>query len=125
MSKLTGKVAVVTGASKGIGAAIAKSLAAEGASVVVNYASSKAGADTVVSATTPAGGKAVAVRGDVSKPAEAQGIIDAAIQNFGHLDILVNNSGVYEFSPVETFTEEHYHKIFNVNVLGLLLTPQP
>ena len=99
MSKLTGKVAVVTGASKGIGAAIAKSLAAEGASVVVNYASSKAGADAVVSAITAAGGKAVAVGGDVSKAAEAQGIIDAAIKNFGRLDILVNNSGVYEFAP--------------------------
>jgi len=124
MSKLTGKVAVVTGASKGIGAAIAKSLAAEGASVVVNYASSKAGADTVVSTITSAGGKAVAVQGDVSKAAEAQGLIDAAIKNFGHLDILVNNSGVYEFSPIESFTEEHYNKIFNVNVLGLLLTTQ-
>src|SRR6202162_2368581 len=124
MSKLTGKVAVVTGASKGIGAAIAKSLAAEGASVVVNYASSKSGADAVVSAITASGGKAVAVRGDVSKPTEAQGIIDAAIKNFGHLDILVNNSGVYEFSPIESFTEEHYNKIFNVNVLGLLLTTQ-
>jgi 3-oxoacyl-[acyl-carrier protein] reductase len=124
MSKLTGKVAVVTGASKGIGAAIAKSLAAEGAAVVVNYASSKSGADTVVSAITGAGGKAVAVQGDVSKAAEAQDIIDAAIKNFGHLDILVNNSGVYEFSPIESFTEEHYNKIFNVNVLGLLLTTQ-
>ena len=124
MSKLTGKVAVVTGASKGIGAAIAKSLAAEGASVVVNYASSKAGADTVVSAITAAGGKAVAVGGDVSKAAEAQGIIDAAIKNFGRLDILVNNSGVYEFSPIEAFTEEQFHKIFNINVLGLLLTTQ-
>jgi 3-oxoacyl-[acyl-carrier protein] reductase len=124
MSKLTGKVAAVTGASKGIGAAIAKSLAAEGAAVVVNYASSKSGADTVVSAITGAGGKAVAVQGDVSKAAEAQDIIDAAIKNFGHLDILVNNSGVYEFSPIESFTEEHYNKIFNVNVLGLLLTTQ-
>jgi len=124
MNKLKGKVAVVTGASKGIGAAIAKSLAAEGASVVVNYASSKSGADTVVSDITDAGGKAVAVHGNVSKPAEAQGIIDAAIKNFGHLDILVNNSGVYEFSPIESFTEEHYNKIFNVNVRGLLLTTQ-
>src|SRR6202521_5189170 len=124
MSKLTDKVAVVTGASKGIGAAIAKSLAAEGASVVVNYASSKAGADKVVSEITTSGGKAIAVRGDVSKATEAQGVIDAAIKNFGHLDILVNNSGVYEFLPIEAFTEEHYNKIFKVNVLGLLLTTQ-
>jgi 3-oxoacyl-[acyl-carrier protein] reductase len=122
MSKLKGKVAVVTGASKGIGAAIAKSLAAEGASVVVNYASSKSGADTVVAAITAAGGKAVAVGGDVSKSAEAQGIIDAAIKNYGRLDILVNNSGVYEFSSIEDFTEEQFHKIFNINVLGALLT---
>ena len=124
MSKLTGKVAVVTGASKGIGAAIAKSLAAERASVVVNYASSKAGADTVVAAITAAGGKAVAVGGDVSKAAEANGIIDAAIKNYGRLDILVNNSGVYEFTPIEAITEEQFHKAFNVNVLGLLLTTQ-
>jgi len=124
MSKLKGKVAVVTGASKGIGAAIAKSLAAEGASVVVNYASSKAGADTVVAAITAAGGKAVAVGGDVSKAAEANGIIDAAIKNYGRLDILVNNSGVYEFTPIEAITEDQFHKAFNVNVLGLLLTTQ-
>jgi 3-oxoacyl-[acyl-carrier protein] reductase len=124
MSKLTGKVAVVTGASKGIGAAIAKSLAAEGASVVVNYASSKAGADKVVSAIVAAGGKAVAVGGDVSKAAEAKGIIDAAIKNYGKLDILVNNSGVYEFAPIEAVTEKQFHKIFDVNVLGLLLTTQ-
>jgi 3-oxoacyl-[acyl-carrier protein] reductase len=124
MSKLTGKVAVVTGASKGIGAAIAKSLAAEGASVVVNYASSRAGADTVVSAITGAGSKALAVCGDVSKADEAQGVIDAAITTFGRLDILVNNSGVYEFLPIEAFTEEHYNKLFKVNVPGLLLTTQ-
>ena len=124
MSKLKGKVAVVTGASKGIGAAIAKSLAAQGASVVVNYASSKAGADTVVKAITAAGGNAVAVKGDVSKAGEAQGIIDAAIQNYGHLDILVNNSGVYEFAPVEAITEQQFHRLFNINVLGLLLTTQ-
>jgi 3-oxoacyl-[acyl-carrier protein] reductase len=124
MSKLTGKVAVVTGASKGIGAAIAKSLAAEGASVVVNYASSKAGADAVVAAITKAGGKAVAVGGDVSKAADAQGIIAAAIKTYGRLDILVNNSGVYEFSPVEDITEEQFHRMFNINVLGLLLTTQ-
>ena len=124
MSKLKGKVAVVTGASKGIGAAIAKSLAAEGASVVVNYASSKSGARTVVDAITEAGGNAVAVKGDVSKASEAQGIIDAAIKNYGRLDILVNNSGVYEFAAIEAVTEEKFHKIFNINVLGLLLTTQ-
>jgi len=124
MSKLTGKVAVVTGASKGIGAAIATSLAAAGASVVVNYASSKAGADKVVEAITKAGGKAVAVGGDVSKTEDAKGIIDAAIKNFGKLDILVNNSGVYEFSPLEAITEEHFHRHFNVNVLGPLLVTQ-
>src|SRR6202035_5758125 len=124
MSKLKGKVAVVTGASKGIGAAIAVSLAAEGASVVVNYASSKTGAEKVVAAITAAGGKAVAVGGDVSKASEAQGIIDAAIKSFGRLDILVNNSGVYEFGPVESITEAQFHKMFNINVLGLLLTTQ-
>src|ERR1700735_629586 len=124
MSKLTGKVAIVTCASKGIGAAIAKSLATEGASVIVNYASSKAGADAVVSAITTAGGKAVAVRGDVSKAKEAQGLIDAAIKNFGRLDILVNNSGVYEFAPIEAVTEKQFHKIFDINVIGVLLTTQ-
>jgi 3-oxoacyl-[acyl-carrier protein] reductase len=124
MSKLSGKVAVVTGASKGIGAAIAKSLAAEGASVVVNYASSKSGARTVVDSIIAAGGKAVAVGGDVSKTGDAQGIIDAAIKNYGRLDILVNNSGVYEFSPIEAATEDQFHRMFNINVLGLLLTTQ-
>jgi 3-oxoacyl-[acyl-carrier protein] reductase len=124
MSKLTGKVAVVTGASKGIGAAIAKALAAEGAAVVVNYASSKSGADAVVAAIKAAGGKAVAVRGDVSRAAEAQGLIEAAVKVYGRLDVLVNNSGVYGFTPIEALTEEDFHRQFNVNVLGLLLTTQ-
>lgn len=124
MSKLKGKVAVVTGASKGIGAAIARAYGAEGASVVVNYASSKAGADAVVNDIVKAGGKAVAVQGDVSKAADAQAIIDSAIKHYGRLDILVNNSGVYDFAPIEAITEEHYDKQFNVNVRGLLLTTQ-
>lgn len=124
MSKLKGKVAVVTGASKGIGAAIAQALAAEGASVVVNYATSKSGAEAIVAGITAKGGQAIAVGGDVSKTAEAQGIIDAAITKFGRLDILVNNSGVYEFTPLEAITEDHFHKMFNTNVLGLLLTTQ-
>jgi 3-oxoacyl-[acyl-carrier protein] reductase len=124
MSKLKGKVAVVTGASKGIGAAIAKSLAAEGASVVVNYASSKAGADSVVSAIIADGGTAVSVGGDVSIASEAQGIVDTAIRTYGRLDILVNNSGVYEFGPIEAITPDQFHRMFNINVLGLLLTTQ-
>jgi 3-oxoacyl-[acyl-carrier protein] reductase len=124
MKKLAKKVAVVTGASKGIGAAIAKALADAGASVVVNYASSKAGADKVVDEIYKAGGQAIAVGGDVSKAAEAEGIIEAAIEKFGRLDILVNNSGVYEFAPIESVTEEHFHRHFNINVLGLLLTTQ-
>jgi len=124
MSKLKGKVALVTGASKGIGAAIAKSLAAEGASVVVNYASSKSGAETTVADIVAAGGRAVAVRGDVSKTRDAQAIVDATVKQFGRLDILVNNSGVYGFAPIENITEEDFHKHFNINVLGLLLTTQ-
>jgi len=124
MGKLAGKVAIVTGGSKGIGAGIAKALAKEGASVVVNYASSKAGAEAVVKAITDAGGKAVAVGGDVSKASEAQGIVDAAIQHFGRLDVLVNNSGLYEFAPIEAVTEEHYRRQFDVNVLGIILTTQ-
>jgi 3-oxoacyl-[acyl-carrier protein] reductase len=124
MSKLKGKVALVTGASKGIGAAIAKSLAAEGASVAVNYSSSKAGADTTVAQIVAAGGKAVAVQGDVAKAANAQTIVDSTVKQFGRLDILVNNSGVYEFAPIESVTEESFHRLFNTNVLGLLLTTQ-
>lgn len=124
MSKLAGKVAVVTGASKGIGAAIATALAAEGASVVVNYASSQEGAQAVVDRIKAAGGQAVAVRGDVSKQPEAQAIVDTAVQQFGRLDILVNNSGVYGFAPLETITEEDFNRHFNINVLGLLLTTQ-
>lgn len=124
MSKLSGKVAVVTGASKGIGAGIAKALAAEGAAVVVNYASSKADAESVVDAVTTAGGKAVAIQGDVTRADDAQKIIKAAIDNFGRLDIVVNNSGIYEFAPVEEITEEQFHRQFNTNVLGLLLITQ-
>jgi len=122
--RLTGKVAVVTGASKGIGAAIAKQLAAEGASVVVNYASSKAGADHVVADITSAGGKAVAVQGDVAKKADIDRLFSETKKAFGPLDVLVNNAGIYEFAPLEQITEEHFHKQFNLNVLGLLLTTQ-
>lgn len=124
MSKLEGKVAVVTGASKGIGAAIAKALARDGAAVVVNYASSKAGADAVVEAITAAGGRAIAVQGDVTKAAQAHNLIEAAVTAFGRLDVLVNNSGIYEFAALEEVTEEHYRRIFDVNVLGVLLATQ-
>jgi 3-oxoacyl-[acyl-carrier protein] reductase len=122
--KLAGKVAVVTGASKGIGAAIARQLAADGASVVVNYASSKAGADKIVGEITARGGKAVAVQGDVANKADIQRLFREANSAFGRLDILVNNAGVYDFAPLEQITEEQFHRQFNINVLGLILTTQ-
>jgi len=121
MGKLTGKTAVVTGASKGIGASIAEHLAAEGAQVVVNYASSKSGADAVVGRIQKKGGKAVAVQADVSKPVEIERLFNETRKAYGGLDILVNNAGVYEFSPLEGVTPEHFHKQFDLNVLGLLL----
>jgi 3-oxoacyl-[acyl-carrier protein] reductase len=122
--KLTGKVALVTGASKGIGASIAKHLAAEGAAVVVNYASSREGAERVVSEIVGHGGKAVAVQANVAKQAEIERLFSETKQAFGRLDILVNNAGVYEFSPIEGVTEEHFHKQFDLNVLGLILASQ-
>jgi 3-oxoacyl-[acyl-carrier protein] reductase len=124
MSKLTGKVAVVTGASKGIGAGIAKGLAAEGAAVVVNYASSKEGADRVVTEITGKGGKAIAVQGDVAKAADVQRIFAETKNAFGRLDVLVNNAGVYQFAPLEEITEEQFHRQFDTNVLGLILATQ-
>jgi 3-oxoacyl-[acyl-carrier protein] reductase len=122
MGKLAGQVAVVTGASKGIGAGIAKALAAEGASVVVNYSSSRDGADRVVREITANGGKAIAVQGDVSKQADITRLFDETKKVYGKLDILVNNAGVYEFAPLEGTTEDLFHRQFNLNVLGLLLT---
>jgi 3-oxoacyl-[acyl-carrier protein] reductase len=124
MNKLTNKVAVVTGASKGIGAGIAKSLAAEGAAVVVNYASSKQDADRVVAEITGQGGKAVAVQGDVSKASDVQRLFAETKRAFGKLDVLVNNAGVYEFAALGEITEEQFHRLFNTNVLGLLLATQ-
>jgi 3-oxoacyl-[acyl-carrier protein] reductase len=121
MGKLAGKVAVVTGASKGIGAGIAKGLAAEGAAVVVNYSSSKEGADRVVAEITGKGGKAIAIQGDVSKTGDVERIFAETKKAFGQLDVLVNNAGVYEFAPLEGVTEEHFHRHFNINVLGLIL----
>src|ERR1051325_10783969 len=118
MGDLTGKVAVVTGASKGIGAEIAKGRAAAGAAVVVNYASSKAGADKVVADITGKGGKAVAVKADVAKPDDIKNLFAEAKKVFGRVDVLVNNAGIYEFAPLEAVTPEHYHKQFNLNVLG-------
>jgi 3-oxoacyl-[acyl-carrier protein] reductase len=121
MARLMGKVAVVTGASKGIGAAIAERFGEEGASVVVHYASDKKGADKVVTAIEKAGAKAVAVQGDLSKPDEVEKVFKAAGDAFGKIDVLVNNAGVYEFRPVAQVDPEHFHRLFNLNVLGLLL----
>jgi 3-oxoacyl-[acyl-carrier protein] reductase len=124
MSDLKGKVAVVTGASKGIGAGIAKSFAAAGASVVVNYASSKEGAERVVKEITASGGKAIAVQGDVAKADDVKRIFAETKKNFGKLDVLVNNAGIYNFSPLEGVSESEFHRQFNTNVLGPILTTQ-
>jgi 3-oxoacyl-[acyl-carrier protein] reductase len=123
-AKLAGKVAVVTGASKGIGASIAKHLAAEGAAVVVNYASSKSGADNVVSEISRSGGKAIAVKADLAKKTDIDYLFAETKKAFGKTDILVNNAGIYEFLPLEQITEDHFHKQFNLNVLGLVLATQ-
>jgi 3-oxoacyl-[acyl-carrier protein] reductase len=123
-NKLAGKTAIVTGASKGIGASIAKHLAAQGASVVVNYSSSKEGADRVVDEITRDGGKAVAIQANVSKPADIAKLFSEAKGAYGSLDILVNNAGIYEAKPLEEITPEHFHSQFDLNVLGLLLTTQ-
>src|SRR6266481_3413394 len=122
--KLDGKVAVVTGASKGIGAGIAKHLAAEGAAVVVNYSSSKGGADKVVDEISKRGGKAIAVQGDVAKKKDIDRLFSETKKAFGRLDILVNNAGVYQFGPLEEVTENEFHREFNINVLGLILATQ-
>jgi 3-oxoacyl-[acyl-carrier protein] reductase len=121
MSDLNGKVAVVTGASKGIGAATARALAAAGAAVVVNYASSKEGAEKVVTAIKTGGGRAIAVKGDVGKSAEVKALFDEAKKAFGKVDILVNNAGIYRFDPIEDVTEDKFHQQFSTNVLGTLL----
>src|SRR4051812_15211446 len=122
--KLNGKVAVVTGASKGIGAGIAKELAAEGAAVIVNYASAKSDADKIVDEISKAGGKAVAVQANVAKKSEVERLFADAKKSFGKIDILVNNAGVYDFKPLEEITEEEFHREFNTNVLGMMLATQ-
>jgi 3-oxoacyl-[acyl-carrier protein] reductase len=124
MAKLNGKVAVVTGASKGIGAAIAEDLARQGAAVIVNYSNSPEKANAVVAKIKAAGGKAKAVRADLSRPEEARRLIEAAVAEFGRLDVLVNNAGVYEFYPLLEIKEEHYNRIFDLNVKGLLFATQ-
>lgn len=124
LQKLKSKVAVVTGASKGIGASIAKHLAAEGASVIVNYSSSKDGADRIVNEIRTNGGQAIAVKANVANPVEIKNLFEETQKAFGTVDILVNNAGVYEVASLEEISTEHYHKIFDLNVLGLLLTTQ-
>jgi len=122
--RLEGKVALVTGASKGIGAEIAVRLAAEGAAVAVNYSSSREGADRVVAAITGKGGKAVAVRGNLADAKQVTSVVAETVKALGPIDILVNNAGVYEFAPLDGITPEHFHRQFDVNVLGLLLVSQ-
>jgi 3-oxoacyl-[acyl-carrier protein] reductase len=122
--KLAGKVAVITGASKGIGAAIAKQLAAEGAAVVVNYSASKEGADRIVNEVTGGGGRAIAVKANLTKKGEIDQLFAATKKAFGQIDILVNNAGIYEFSPVEDISEDHFRKQFDLNVLGLAFSTQ-
>jgi 3-oxoacyl-[acyl-carrier protein] reductase len=124
MKKLSGKVAVVTGASKGIGAEIAKQLAAEGAAVVVNFATSKEGAERVVSDIGAGGGKAVAVQADVSKKGDIERLFAETKRAYGRVDILVNNAGMYEFAALEAVSEEHFRKQFDLNVLGLIFATQ-
>lgn len=124
MNRLKGKIAVVTGASKGIGAAIAEHLAAEGAAVVVNYAASKAGAEAVVGRIKDKGGTALAVQADVSRPDDVKRLFAQTKAAYGKVDVLVNNAGIYEFAPLDSVTPEHFHKQFNLNVLGLLLATQ-
>lgn len=124
MSKLQGKVALVTGASKGIGASIAKELAANGAAVAVNYSSSKAEAEKVVAEIKAAGGKAIAVKGSVADPDAIGPLVSTAVKELGPISILVNNAGIYEFAPIDAVTPDHFHRQFNTNVLGLLLTTQ-
>lgn len=124
MSTLQGKVALVTGASKGIGASIALELAAQGAAVAVNYSGSKDGADKVVAEIKKAGGKAIAVQANVADPDSIGPLINTVAKQLGPISILVNNAGIYDFAPIEAVTPEHFHKQFNVNVLGLLLTTQ-
>ncbi len=124
LGKLNGKVALITGASKGIGAGIAKAYANQGATVIVNYASSKSDADKVVQEITSNGGKAIAIQGNVEKSADVKRIFEEIVKTFGKLDILVNNAGVYKFAGIDDITEESFHNMFNINVLGSILTIQ-